>query len=90
MSRPHTEESLLAEEFGIKNTRPSRTIRNLGGADKLRGLGESPRNLLTKKLLPAKKWGLEARGMQVTKPWAADEKFEAYVQELLQERGLVK
>ena len=89
--RPSSEDRAYAAELGLPLKAGSRKIGNLGGARKLKALSpEARRLLLHPKSIQPRRWGLEARGMAVCKPYQANEKFELYVQGLLQERGLVK
>jgi len=91
--RPLSEEAAYAKELGLKHRRPCQRVRLLGGVKKLKAMDESTRNVLLAGTGPTpRKWGLEARGIPVCKPHSVQKRaeYEALVQRMLQERGLVK
>jgi len=91
--RPLSEESAYAKELGFQHRRAYKRLRRLGGLQKLKAMDESTRELLLRpKGNAAGKWGLEARGMTVCKPFSVQKRaeYEALVQKMLRERGLLK
>jgi len=72
MARPASEETIYARELGITGSSPYRTIRRLGGAEKLRALSPECRRILLAPMghgdsLELHKGGLRARGMRRAK-----------------------
>jgi len=91
--RPLSEESAYAKELGFQHRRAYKRIQRLGGAARLKLMDKSTRNLLLAGTGPTPhKWGLEARGMTVCKPFSVQKRaeYEALVQRMLRERNLIK
>src|SRR4051812_483961 len=86
VGRPFCEDRAYAEDVGVT----LRMVRKYGGAEYLKSLPESSRNLIFKQLAAPKTWGLASRGMNVKKPFQVqkEEAFERYCNALLRERGL--
>ena len=87
--RPLSENRIYAQELGISYRR----LLRLGGAKWLKARSPEQREVIVwPKGNRPHRWGLEARGMTVCKPFSVQKiaEYEALVQKMLRERNLIK